>query len=292
MSSEEKIISLVLATGNNSELGTNGKLPWGEPIREDMEFFKELTGGNRKIDVASDRSVVIMGRKTFESIGCKPLKNRLNIVLTKSDNKIEERNLIYANSVEEILTFINHKDFSKFYSKHKEVFVVGGESIYEQFFSYAKKVYFTRVNKIYPNATHYSIIPDKILYKDGPTIWKTEFMNQHTDTREGVITISCFTKSEKPKENNKNSLSALGAQIGNLLEEKNKAYGSAFDKAGEFLKLLYPTGISPEQYGDALALVRIFDKQMRIATSKDAFSEEPYKDIAGYGILGWKKGLK
>lgn len=291
MSSEEKIISLVLATGNNSELGTNGKLPWGEPIREDMEFFKELTGGNRKIDVASDRSVVIMGRKTFESIGCKPLKNRLNIVLTKSDNKIEERNLIYANSVEEILTFINHKDFSKFYSKHQEVFVVGGESIYEQFFPYAKKVYFTRVNKIYPNATDYSTIPDKIM-EDGPTIWKTELMNQYTDTREGVITICCYTKSEKPKENNKNSLSALGAQIGNLLEEKNKAYGSAFDKAGEFLKLLYPNGIVPEQYGDALALVRIFDKQMRIATSKDAFSEEPYKDIAGYGILGWKKGLK
>lgn len=75
-------------------------------------------------------------------------------------------------------------------------------------------------------------------------------------------------------------------QIGKLVEEKQKAYGNSFGKAGEFLKLLYPDGIKPEQYGDALTIVRIFDKLMRIATDKDAFGESPYRDIAGYGILG------
>jgi hypothetical protein len=75
-------------------------------------------------------------------------------------------------------------------------------------------------------------------------------------------------------------------QIGNLVEEKNAAYGSSFAKAGDFLKLLYPDGLKPEQYTDALLLVRIFDKQMRIATAKDALGESPYRDIAGYGILG------
>jgi len=78
----------------------------------------------------------------------------------------------------------------------------------------------------------------------------------------------------------------IAAEIGRLVEQKNQAYGSAFAKVGDFLRLLYPEGIKPEQYSDALLLVRIFDKQMRIATAKDALGENPFSDIAGYGILG------
>lgn len=78
----------------------------------------------------------------------------------------------------------------------------------------------------------------------------------------------------------------IGTEIGELVEAKNAAYGSSFAKAGEFLGLLYPNGILPEQFADALLLVRIFDKQMRIATDRDALGESPYRDIAGYGILG------
>jgi hypothetical protein len=78
----------------------------------------------------------------------------------------------------------------------------------------------------------------------------------------------------------------IAAGIGELVTEKNAAYGSSFAKAGEFLRLLYPAGLRPEQYGDALLLVRCFDKQMRIATDRDALGESPFIDIAGYGILG------
>lgn len=81
----------------------------------------------------------------------------------------------------------------------------------------------------------------------------------------------------------------LGERIGNLLEEKNAAYGNSFDDAGEFLRLLYPTGVQPNQMNDALCLVRIFDKMKRIATNKDAFGESPYQDIAGYAILGLRR---
>jgi hypothetical protein len=77
-----------------------------------------------------------------------------------------------------------------------------------------------------------------------------------------------------------------GTEIGELVAKKNAAYGSSFAKSGDFLKLLYPDGIRPDQYQDALLLVRIFDKQMRIATAKAALDENPYRDIAGYGILG------
>ena len=75
-------------------------------------------------------------------------------------------------------------------------------------------------------------------------------------------------------------------EIGTLVTEKNAAYGDSFATCGEFLRLLYPDGIQPDQYTDALAMVRIFDKQKRIATRKGAFGESPYRDIAGYGLLG------
>lgn len=78
----------------------------------------------------------------------------------------------------------------------------------------------------------------------------------------------------------------IGRQVGQLVDKKQVAYGNSFGKSGEFLKLLYPEGISPNQYDDMLALVRIFDKQMRIATDKDAMGEDPFGDIAGYGLLG------
>mgnify|MGYP001490986316 FL=1 len=77
----------------------------------------------------------------------------------------------------------------------------------------------------------------------------------------------------------------IARRIGRLVDEKNKAYGDAFHRSGEFLKILYPNGITPEQYGDMLAIVRVFDKLMRIANRKNAFGENPWNDVAGYGIL-------
>jgi len=78
----------------------------------------------------------------------------------------------------------------------------------------------------------------------------------------------------------------IGTEIGALVQEKNAAYGSSFAKCGDFMRLLYPNGIEASQMEDALLLVRIFDKLQRIATDRDALGESPYRDIAGYGILG------
>jgi hypothetical protein len=78
----------------------------------------------------------------------------------------------------------------------------------------------------------------------------------------------------------------IGEEIGKLVAEKNLSYGSSFSKCGDFLRLLYPNGIQPEQYTDLLLLARIFDKCCRLATRKDAFGESPYRDMCGYSILG------
>jgi len=84
----------------------------------------------------------------------------------------------------------------------------------------------------------------------------------------------------------------IGEEIGDLVDKKNKAYGSSFEKASEILEILYPNGVRVDQYTDMLAMVRILDKMFRIANHKEAFDEEPWKDIAGYGILGTAKERK
>lgn len=81
----------------------------------------------------------------------------------------------------------------------------------------------------------------------------------------------------------------IGTEIGKLVDEKNKAYGDSVNTSAEAFKLLYPNGIKPEQYSDALLLVRTWDKMKRIATKKDAFGENPWQDINGYSLLGIMK---
>ena len=76
-----------------------------------------------------------------------------------------------------------------------------------------------------------------------------------------------------------------GAEIGKLVDEKQRAYGDSFGKAGNVLRELYPDGIRPEQYDDMLAVTRILDKLFRIANQKDAFGENPWQDIVGYSLL-------
>lgn len=77
-----------------------------------------------------------------------------------------------------------------------------------------------------------------------------------------------------------------GSEIGLLVQEKNEAYGDSFARAGDIMEILYPDGIMPSQYRDALGVVRVIDKLFRIATRKEAFGESPWNDIGGYGVLG------
>jgi hypothetical protein len=97
--------------------------------------------------------------------------------------------------------------------------------------------------------------------------------------------MSIIEKVRSAKNTKNSSYELIGQEIGRLVDEKNRAYGDSFHKSGEILKILFPNGIKIEQYDDMLYLIRIIDKQFRIATSKKAFGENPAKDIAGYSIL-------
>lgn len=80
--------------------------------------------------------------------------------------------------------------------------------------------------------------------------------------------------------------------LGKLVEEKQQAYGDSFTKSEEIIKILFPNGVKPENYRDLLTITRIIDKLFRIATRKNAFGESPYRDIAGYALLGLVSDLE
>jgi hypothetical protein len=75
-------------------------------------------------------------------------------------------------------------------------------------------------------------------------------------------------------------------EIGSLVEKKNAAYGDSVAVSPKILALLYPNGVFVEDYRKMLLTVRILDKLQRIAHDQNAFNEDPWADIAGYGVLG------
>ncbi len=115
--------TIVVAMGEKNEIGNENQLLWHLP--KDLKHFKELTSGHP----------VIMGRKTYESIG-KPLPNRTNIVISGKKDWFEEGILI-VGSVKEALKFAKKID--------EDIFIIGGGTIYEQTIDFADKLEVTLV---------------------------------------------------------------------------------------------------------------------------------------------------
>src|SRR5690606_33224578 len=110
------IVSQIAAMAKNRVIGSDLKLPWHIP--EDLKFFKDTTKGH----------IIIHGRKTFESLGFKPLPNRLNIVLTRSPETLPR------NEYENVVVFTNLKEALEFARTKtnqwgEEVFIGGGGEI-------------------------------------------------------------------------------------------------------------------------------------------------------------------
>tara|TARA_R110000850_G_scaffold102159_1_gene210892 strand:+ start:680 stop:958 length:279 start_codon:yes stop_codon:yes gene_type:complete len=83
--------------------------------------------------------------------------------------------------------------------------------------------------------------------------------------------------------------SEIGYDVGSLVSDKQRAYGDSFGRSGECLRQMFPDGIKTEQYDDLLTIARILDKLFRIANNPNAFDENPYQDIVGYGLLGMNR---
>lgn len=123
------MVSIIVAIAENGIIGDKNALLWS--IKEDMRRFRTTTTGHP----------VIMGRKTFESIG-RPLPKRTNVVVTRGDNTFEGCEV--AHSLEEAVAM---------FPKEEEVFIIGGAQIYAQALSIADRLYLTIVHRDYEGDT-------------------------------------------------------------------------------------------------------------------------------------------
>jgi len=123
-------LSLIAAMDQNRLIGSNNELPWHLPA--DLAFFKRTTMGKP----------IIMGRKTFESIG-KALPGRRNIVITR-DRDFSAAGCDMATSIDEALESCKHED---------EIMLIGGASLYAQFIERANCMYITRIHHVFVGDT-------------------------------------------------------------------------------------------------------------------------------------------
>ena len=108
----------------------------------------------------------------------------------------------------------------------------------------------------------------------------------HISDEEAKRILENIEKEKKLlKEKSTGTYERIATDIGKLCDEKNKHYGNSFAQSKEFLQLLWPNGVPVESYTDMLGIIRIFDKLKRIATSPEAFGENPCSDVIGYALL-------
>ena len=141
------MVSIIVAIAENGVIGDKNALLWN--IKEDMRRFRTITTGHP----------VVMGRKTFESIG-RPLPKRTNVVITRGDNRFDGCEV--AHSLEEAIAM---------FPADEEVFIIGGAQIYAQAMSLADKLYLTIVHRNYDGDTSFP----KIDYSEWREVSRQEF---------------------------------------------------------------------------------------------------------------------
>ena len=135
------MLSIIVAKAKNNIIGKDNKLLWNLP--EDLKHFKELTTGH----------TMIMGRKTFQSLG-RVLPNRKHIIFSQNpDFKVDDENVEVVHSLLQIQNLIEGKE---------EVFVIGGAMIYNFLMPYVKKMYVTEIEKEFDGDTFFPVIDNNI----------------------------------------------------------------------------------------------------------------------------------
>lgn len=137
------MLSIIVAKAKNNIIGKENKLIWNLPA--DLKHFKELTTGH----------TIIMGRKTFESLG-RVLPNRKHIVFSQNpDFKVHDENVQVVHSMLEIQEYIENEE---------ENFVIGGAMIYNLLMPYVTKMYITEIDQEFEG--------DAFFPRINPEIWK------------------------------------------------------------------------------------------------------------------------
>ena len=128
------IISLIVAVGNDNVMGLNNQLPWRLPA--DLKYFKAVTNGHH----------IIMGRKTFDSLG-KPLPNRINVVITRQNNFAAEGVEVF-NNIDDAIALVKKNN-------ETEAFIIGGSEIFKQSMQQCNRMYITRIHHSFEGDTFF-----------------------------------------------------------------------------------------------------------------------------------------
>ena len=131
------MLSIIVAISRNGVIGDRNSLLWH--ISEDMRFFRRTTSSH----------TVIMGRKTFESLGCRPLPKRDNIVITRND-RLHFEGAHVVHSLDEAVRAA---------TADSETFIIGGAQIYAEALPLADRLYITRIDRDYTGDTHFPDYP-------------------------------------------------------------------------------------------------------------------------------------
>lgn len=164
------MLSIIVAKAQNNIIGKDNKLLWHIP--EDLKRFKDLTTGHK----------IIMGRKTFESLG-RILPNRKHIVFTQNpDFKVNDENVKVVHSMLEIQEYIESKE---------ENFVIGGAMIYNLLMPYVNKMYVTELHKDFEGDTFFP--------KINSDIWKEISREKGKNTEENNLDYDFVIYERKNK---------------------------------------------------------------------------------------------
>ena len=139
-------INIIAAMAKNRVIGINNKIPWNIP--NDLKYFKRLTSQNK--------SAVVMGRKTWDSLPIKPLPNRRNYVLTKNN---------FHTTFPDGLVLKEPDDIIHLKKMYNEIWIIGGEAIYDEYINkpYIDRIYLTEINATFDGDTYFPELPEGFL---------------------------------------------------------------------------------------------------------------------------------
>lgn len=128
------MISYFVAMDQNRVIGKDNDLPWKLPA--DLAYFKKKTTGH----------TIIMGRKTYESIG-RPLPNRKNVILTR-DKQFSAKGCMIIHSIDDALSLMNENE-------EEEYFIIGGSDLFQAFLPYVERMYITFIHEQFEGDTFF-----------------------------------------------------------------------------------------------------------------------------------------
>ena len=130
------MINLIVACDNNGGIGLYNKLPWPK-LKEDMQWFRKHTTGH----------ICVMGSNTWRSLpeSYRPLPDRVNVVYTSKSDKLEYKDALIFNGgrIEAAIAYLKQEH------PNKNVFVIGGKRVFEQWLPYVERIHLTTINKTF-----------------------------------------------------------------------------------------------------------------------------------------------